>query len=193
MKTGTLSAFQFTTLNGYMEGPQKGDISWHRHGPEENAFAVQSLGSGHTLLFGRLTYEMMASYWPTPAALENDPDVATAINNASKIVFSTTLKKPGWRNEELVKDQAMETVRAMKEAGRQMTILGSGSLVTQFAEARLIDEFTILLDPLALGNGTAIFSGMQGRLDLELLEARPFKSGAILLRYTPRKKSTTAK
>ena len=84
--------FNFVTLNGYLEGP-KGDISWHRHGAEENEYAAENLKSGSTLLFGRVTYEMMASYWPTPLAIKNDPIVAKGMNNADKIVFSRTLKK----------------------------------------------------------------------------------------------------
>ncbi len=98
-----VSAFIFVTLNGYFEGPKR-DISWHQHGPEENEYAVEMLKSGNTLLFGRVTYELMASYWPTPYALKNDPIVAEGMNSADKIVFSRTLKKVDWRNTRLVKD-----------------------------------------------------------------------------------------
>jgi len=90
-------AFTFVTLNGYFQGP-KGDISWHRHGVEENEFAVEAMKFENTLLFGRVTYEMMASYWPTPLAIKNDPVVAERMNKADKIVFSRTLKKAEWNN-----------------------------------------------------------------------------------------------
>ena len=95
-----LIAFNFITLNGYFKGPN-GDIGWHRHGAEENEYAAEMLKFGSTLLFGRVTYEMMASYWPTPVAVKNDPIVAVKMNNANKIVFSRTLKRPsgairGW-------------------------------------------------------------------------------------------------
>ena len=73
---GKVTAFNFVTLDGYIEGPKKGDISWHRHGAEENEYAAENLKSGSTLLFGRVTHEMMARYWPTPIAIKNDPIVA---------------------------------------------------------------------------------------------------------------------
>lgn len=88
-----LTAYNFLTLNGFYKGPGN-DTSWHKHGSEENEYASQSLKSENILLFGRVTYELMASYWPTPFAIENDPNVAAGMNNAQKIVFSTTLKKP---------------------------------------------------------------------------------------------------
>ena len=86
-----LTVFNFVTLNGYFEGP-KGDISWHKHGADENEYAIEKLGTGNMLLFGRVTYEMMAGYWPTPDAIKNDPVVAERMNSAEKIVFSRTLK-----------------------------------------------------------------------------------------------------
>lgn len=89
---GRVTAFNSITLNGYFEGA-KGDVSWHRHDAEENEYAIEMLRSGNTLLFGRVTYEMMAGYWPTPDATRNDPIVAEGMNNAGKIVFSRTLKK----------------------------------------------------------------------------------------------------
>jgi tryptophan-rich sensory protein len=100
-----LTVFNFVTINGYFKG-SKGDISWHRHGAEENEYAAASLKSGNTLLFGRVTYEMMASYWPTPVAIKNDPIVARGMNNADKIVFSRTLKKAEWDNTSNERPQA---------------------------------------------------------------------------------------
>lgn len=102
-----LSVFNFISLDGYFEGP-KGDISWHRHGEEETEFAVEAQKSGHNLLFGRLTYELMASFWPTPFAIENDPVMAAGMNSANKIVFSRTLEKAEWDNTRLVKDNMVE-------------------------------------------------------------------------------------
>ena len=82
-----LTSFIFTSRDGYFEGPTKGDISWHRHGPEERAYSIEALKAGNILLFGRLTYDLMAGYWPTPAALENDPLVAEAMNNVGQDRF----------------------------------------------------------------------------------------------------------
>jgi len=173
------------TLNGFFEGPAS-DISWHKHGTEENEYAVDALKSGNTLLLGRVTYEMMASYWTTPPAMQNAPMVAEGMNNAAKIVFSRTLKSVEWKNSILVKENFTEEIRTMKHMpGRDMTILGSGSIVTQFAEEGLIDEYQIMVDPVVLGNGTPLFKGLKHTLDLKLIDSKTFKSGVVLLCYQP--------
>jgi dihydrofolate reductase len=181
-----LSVFNFTTMNGYCKGPN-GDISWHQHGNGEEAeFAREGAGSGSTLLFGRVTYEMMARVWPSPDAIKNMPEVAEGMNKADKIVFSMTLKKAEWNNTRLVKDNMVEEVRKMKQMpGKDMTILGSGSIITQLAEAGLIDEYQFMLDPIALGAGTSLFQSMRNPLNLKLTSSRIFKSGTVLLNYAP--------
>ena len=100
---GKLSVFNFVTLNGFYKGPA-GDISWHKHGEEGSKLSEENLRSGNILLFGRVTYEMMANFWPSPIAYESFPVVAEGMNNAEKIVFSRTLKKADWKNTRLVKD-----------------------------------------------------------------------------------------
>jgi dihydrofolate reductase len=182
---GRLSVFNFITLNGYYAGPQ-GDIRWHRHGAEENEYAAEGLGTGNTLLFGRVTYELMAGYWPTPMAAANDPTVAKGMNSADKLVFSRTLKTAGWNNTRLMKDNIVDEIRKLKQSpGKDMTILGSGSIVTQFAQEGLIDEYQIMVDPVVLGNGTSLFKNLRGKLDLRLTGTKAFKSGTVLLSYQP--------
>ena len=181
-----ISVFNFATLNGYFEGPKKADISWHMHGGEENEYSVEMLKSGNTLLFGRVTYEMMASFWPTPEALRTSPVVAEGMNKAEKIVFSRTLKKVSWSNSRLLKDNIVEEIRNMKQIpGKDMALLGSGSILTQFAEQGLIDEYQIMVDPVALGGGTPLFKGMKQKLNLKLTTTKVFKSGVVLLCYQP--------
>jgi dihydrofolate reductase len=129
---------------------------------------------------------MMASYWPTPVAIKNDPIVAAGMNNADKIVFSRTLKKVEWNNTRLVKDNIVEEINKMKQLpGKDMTVLGSGSILTQFAEQGLIDEYQIMVDPVVLGDGTPIFKNIKHKLDLKLTRTRTFKSGVVLLCYQP--------
>ena len=182
-----ITVFNFVTLNGYYKGPN-GDISWHRHGEEENEFAAGNLKSGGILLFGRVTYEMMASYWPTPAAAENDPAVAEGMNKAEKIVFSRTLKKAEWNNTRLIKDNIVEEIKKMKQTpGEDMVLLGSGSILTQFAEKGLIDEYKIMVDPVVIGGGTPILKDIRHKLDLKLTKTKTFKSGVVLLCYQPLK------
>jgi len=184
-----VTVFNFITLNGYFKGPN-GDISWHKHGAEENEYAAEMLKSGNTLLFGRVTYEMMASYWPTPIAIKNDPIVAEGMNNADKIVFSKTLKKVEWSNTRIVKDNIEEEIKKMKQMpGKDMTLLGSGTILTQFAEQSLIDEYQIMVDPVVIGDGTPILKGIRNKLDLKLTSTKTFKSGVVLLCYQPGEKA----
>ena len=183
---GKLSVFNFLTLNDYYEGKDKGDISWHTHQPggEEGEYAAEGAGSGSTLIFGRVTYEMMAGWWPTPMAIETMPDIAKGMNESEKIVFSRTLTKADWQNTRIVKDDIGGEIRKLKK-NKDLTILGSGSIVTQLAELGLIDVYQFMIDPVALGAGNAIFNGMKKKLDLKLTDSRIFKSGVVLLTYAP--------
>jgi dihydrofolate reductase len=181
-----LKTFNFITLDGYFKGHDN-DTSWHKHGgAEENEYAARGLQSNGTLLFGRVTYNMMAGYWPSPMALENDPAVVKGMNDAEKIVFSTKLKKVAWRNTRVVKNMVEEIKKMKTTAGKDMTILGSGSIIRQLAELGLIDEYQIMLDPIALGSGTAIFHKIKHPLNLKLTKSKAFKSGSVLLCYKPR-------
>ncbi|MFT3823805.1 MAG: dihydrofolate reductase family protein [Chitinophagaceae bacterium] len=178
-----LSVFNFITLNGFYKGTHE-DISWHVHGAEENEYAIGAMDAGNVLLFGRVTYEMMAGYWTTPEAMKEAPEVAKGMNESEKIVFSTTLKEAGWKNATLIKKNIVEEVKRLKQSsGKNMTILGSGSIVTLFAEHGLIDDYEIMIDPVALGKGTPIFNNIKHPLNLTLKATRAFKSGVVLLSY----------
>lgn len=183
---GKVSVFNFLTLNGFYQGKEQGDISWHSHqaGAEEAEYAAEGAGSNSTLVFGRVTYEMMAGWWPTQAAIDSMPDVANGMNRSEKIVFSRTLTKADWHNTRIIKDNIGDAVRTLKK-DRELTILGSGSIVTQLADLGLIDQYQLMIDPVALGEGRTIFSGMQKQLNLRLLAHRIFKSGAVMLTYGP--------
>jgi dihydrofolate reductase len=181
-----LSMFNFVTLNGFYKGLNE-DTNWHRHGGEEAEYSVESLKPGNVLLFGRVTYEMMAGFWPTPTAAENFPEVAEGMNKAEKIVFSRTLRKAEWQNTKVIKENIGEEIRQMKKlSGKDMTVLGSGSIITQFAEQGLIDEYQIMIDPVVIGKGTPVFNNIKHELDLKLISTRTFKSGVVLLCYQPK-------
>ncbi|WP_183577924.1 dihydrofolate reductase family protein [Mucilaginibacter sp. X5P1] len=183
-----LSVFNFASLNGYYKGPN-GDISWHRHGAEEAEFSAESMQSKNILLFGRVTYDMMVSFWPTPMALERAPREAKSINDAEKIVFSTAMDKADWNNTRIINGDIINEVKKMKQTSpHDMTILGSGSIIVQLAEAGLIDEYQIMFDPVVLGDGGSMFKGMKHKLDLDLISAKTFKSGTVLLSYKPMNK-----
>ncbi len=180
---GTINVFNFLTLNGFFKGPG-GDISWHRHGGEENAYSEEGANSGSILLFGRVTYEMMAGYWPSPMAKQNSPVVAEGMNKSEKIVISKTLKKADWANTSIISENVIEEITRMKNStDRMITILGSGSIITLLADHGLIDTYQFMIDPVALGEGTPVFKGIKNKLDLELTGSRVFKSGVVLLSY----------
>ena len=129
-----LIVFNSVSVDGYFVD-MKGDMSWaHNSDPEFNAFVGGNASGGGELLFGRITYELMAGYWPTPIAIKNDPVVADAMNRLPKVVFSRTMDTPSWNNTRLVKgDLAAEIWRMKKAPGQGMVIMGSGSIVAQLA------------------------------------------------------------
>ena len=180
-----LFVFNLVTLDGYFEGPNR-DISWHNVDAEFNEYAVAMLASVDMLLFGRVTYDLMASYWPTPDAVKNDPLVAEKMNSLPKIVFSRTLNKPGWNNARLVKENIEEEIKNMKkQPGKDMALLGSGSILSEFTQRGLIDEYRIMVNPVVLGDGKPMFKGIKDRLKLELIQTRTFHNGNVLLYYQP--------
>jgi dihydrofolate reductase len=178
-----LTVFNLVTLDGYFAG-QGGDISWHKVDEEFQELAKEASNSGNTLLFGRVTYELMAGYWPTPEAIKNDPLVAQGMNNATKIVFSRTLNTVGWNNTRLVKNDMLSEIRRLKkEPGKDLTVLGSGSIVSQLTQERLIDEYEILLNPIVIGKGKTMFEDVKDRFSLKLTKTRVFGNGNVLLSY----------
>jgi Dihydrofolate reductase len=183
---GTVSVFNFLSLNGFYKG-ENDDISWSLPDPEQDKRAEEGMASANgILLFGRKTYEMMASFWPTAEAAKNYPGVAEGINRAEKIVFSKSLKEAKWNNSRVMSGDLIQAVRELKNQGRTITILGSGTIVTQLAEAGLIDGYEFLLNPVALGAGTSIFSGAHKNIDMELLEVNKRANGIVHLRYRQR-------
>jgi dihydrofolate reductase len=173
------------TLDGYFEGLNR-DIGWHNVDAEFNEYAVDMLNSADTLLFGRVTYDLMAGFWPTPDAIKNDPIVAGKMNSLSKVVFSKTLKKAEWNNTRLVKENIEEEIKKMKnQPGKDMALLGSGSILSQLAQRGLIDEYRIMVSPIILGAGTPLFKGIKDRVKLKLVRTRTFRNGNVLLYYQP--------
>jgi dihydrofolate reductase len=180
-----LIVFNQVSLDGYFTD-SKGDMSWaHKSDPEFNAWTQENAKGGGVLLFGRITYEMMASFWPTAAA-QTMPVVAERMNNLPKVVFSRTLDKASWQNTKLVKTGLVEEVRKMKkESGPGMVIMGSGTIVSQLTQAGLIDEFQLVVNPIVLGKGRTLFEGVKDKLKLERTSTRTFGNGNTVLCYEP--------
>ena len=179
--------FMLTTLDGFYEGPNK-EIDWHNVDEEYNQFAIDQLNSVDVLLFGRVTYELMASYWTTEAATTNDPIVADKMNHLPKIVFSKTLASVEWQNTRLVKENiAEEIAKLQRQPGKDLIIFGSSDLAVTLIQDGLIDEYRIMVNPVVLGNGKPLFRGIKNKLNLRLIDTRKFKSGNVLLYYEPAK------
>jgi dihydrofolate reductase len=180
-----LLVFNQISLDGYFTD-KNGDMSWaHKHDDEWQSFTSENASGGGVLVFGRVTYEMMAIYWPTPQALEDNRVVAEGMNNLQKIVFSRTLDQARWQNTTLIKERIVEAMQKLKkESGPDLVIMGSGTLVSQFTDAGLIDEYQIVVNPIVLGGGKTMFDRVKGRTGLELKKTRHFKNGNVVLWYS---------
>jgi dihydrofolate reductase len=170
-----------TSLDGYFEGPNH-DLSWHVVDGEFNQYAGDFLRTIDALIFGRVTYQLMASYWPT--ATDDDAVVTERMNNLPKIVISRTLDKVGWNNSRLIKDNVAEEISALKQQpGRDMTIFGSSNLCLTLIKHGLIDEYRIAVNPVVIGSGTPLFHGLTERFKLKLTKSITLKSGLEFLYY----------
>jgi dihydrofolate reductase len=185
---GKLTVFNSISLDGFFVD-MNGDMNWaHNTNKDEewDVFVASNASGGGVLLFGRKTYDLMVSYWPTPLALQNDPVVAEGMNDFQKIVFSRTLDKISWKNSRLVKNGLVEEIRKMKnEPGTDTVILGSGSIIAQLTQERLIDEYQVVMIPVVLDNGRTMFEGLKKKLVLKLTSTRIFKNGNVFLTYVP--------
>jgi dihydrofolate reductase len=183
-----VSAFVLISLDGFY-CDACGDMSFAHKAPtdmEWNDFVSGNAGGDAVLMFGRLTYEMMAAWWPSPMAAQAMPDVAAGMNAASKVVFSRTMTAATWQNTTLVKGELVDAVRKMKEEpGPDIVVLGSGSIVTQLAEHGLLDSLQVVVNPVALGGGKSLFGGATAPVRLRLEKTRVFGNGAIVCWYTP--------
>jgi dihydrofolate reductase len=176
--------FNLVTLDGYFEGPKKWDINWHRVDEEFNEFSVDQLSHAGGLIFGRVTYEGMAAYWPTPAAINDDPVVAGKMNSILKVVFSNTLDKTEWNNTRLIRGDAVEEMTKIKaQAGNDLLLFGSAKLASTFTQHDLIDEYRLMVNPVVLGEGEPLFKESGGTLKLKLINTRVFHNGTVLLSY----------
>lgn len=183
-----LFAFNMVTLNGFFEGPNQ-DIGWHNVDDEFNQFAIEQTRTVGAILFGRVTYELMASYWPTPAAQSDDPIVANLMNTLPKVVFSRTLQKAGWNSTRLIKDNVAEEVLKMKqEPGNDLAVFGSADLLSSLMQMNLVDEHRVMVNPVLIGSGTPLFRNINQKVNLKLVKTRTFRSGNVLLYYQPDKK-----
>lgn len=182
-----LSVFNHISVDGYFTDSE-GDFRWaHRRDDAEwKEFVSENAQSGSPLLFGRRTYALMASFWPTPHAQALDPAMASHMNETPKYVFSRSLVEAHWNNTTILSGALESDVARLKgQPGQDLVILGSGSIVAQLSRAGLIDEYQFVITPIALGAGRTLFEGQAAPLPLRLTKTRHFQNGNILTCYAP--------
>lgn len=183
-----LFSFNMISLDGFFEGAQPWDLSWHNTDEEFNEFAIEQMKTIDKLIFGRKTYEGMAGYWASEEALKDDPIVAEQMNSVPKLVISRTLSKAEWNNTKLIKDNIAEEILKLKQQpGNDLAIFGSADLLSTLMQMDLVDEHRVMVNPVILGKGTPLFKDREDQVKLKLLKSRPFKSGNVLLYYAPTK------
>ncbi len=150
------------------------------------------LSNADTLLYGRITYQLMESYWPTvvknPTGNKPMDEFAVLIDNIPKIVFSRTLKNVDWKNAKLAKQGIKEEVLELKQQSGKNILAGSPSLIVELTQLDLIDEYQLCVHPIILGNGLRLFKNINDRINLKLIKTKIFGSGSITLYYEPAKK-----
>lgn len=184
-----LIVFNNVSLDGYFTDGS-GDMSWaHKQDSEWQdsewaSFTAENAGGEAELVFGRITYDLMASFWPTPDAQRIAPAVAEGMNRMGKSVFSRTLDKASWQNTRVIKGDLAAEVRKMKqEPGPDMLLMGSGQIIAQLTDALLIDEYQIVVTPTVLGRGRTMFEGVSSKPNLKLTKTRSFGNGNVVLWY----------
>jgi dihydrofolate reductase len=179
-----LSVFNNVSLDGYFTDANN-EMRWADNSDAEwRDFTAGNASGNGVLVFGRVTYDLMIQFWPTPAAMQMMPDVSTGMNRSEKIVFSRTLDKATWNNTTVIRGDMATAVRKLKsEPGGGLVILGSGRIVAQLTEAGLIDEYQIAVVPVVLGAGRTMFDGVTTRPRLKRTFAKTFENGNIFLRY----------
>jgi dihydrofolate reductase len=174
------------TLDGFFEGPNR-ELDWFVTGEEFFQYVRELLDGVDTILFGKHTYQMMASYWPLASISENDPVIKEKMNCLPKVVFSKTLENVEWgkwNNARLVNENIPWEIKKMKQSpGKDMVIFGSGKLVSSLTQLGLIDEYRLIVNPVILGKGNPLFKGMKDRRSLHLIKTKTLGTGVVIHHY----------
>lgn len=176
-----------TSLDGFVAG-LKGELNWIKIDNELFDFVATMTDKSDTALYGRVTYEMMQSYWPTagekPNASKHDKTHSTWYNNVEKVVLSTSLQAKGLHNTIVIGDQLADNInRIKKQEGKSILIFGSPSASDSLLRLGLIDEFYLFVNPILLGEGISLFKSGFQPVHLQLLESKTFSCGVNALHY----------
>ena len=177
------------TLDGFLAGPN-GEMNWVMVDQAMGQYEDDLVSSADTLILGRVTYQSFAGSWPyvpdNPSATEGEKTYARKLNSMRKLVFSKSLEKVEWNNSQLMREVLPKEIARMKqEPGKDMVIYGSASIVQAFTNLGLIDEYQLLVHPVVLGSGKALFAGIAKPAHLKPVQTKSFPSGVIGLYYVP--------
>lgn len=185
MSARKLTVFNNVSLDGFFTDAS-GDMSWaHARDEEWQRFTNENAGGEAEVIYGRKTWQLMASFWPTPQAKQMLPTVASSMNRMRKYVISRSLQKAEWENSQLIRgDLATEVRRLKSESGPGLLIMGSGEIVSQLTQAGLIDHYQIVTVPIVIGKGRSLFEGVTARPRLTLEKTRSFGNGNVVAWYS---------
>lgn len=190
-RTRKLIMWNVMTLDGYFEGTQNWDLSFHNiiWGQELEKLSLEQLQSADYLVFGRVTYEGMAAYWTKVEAESSEQEVAKLMNNIPKLVFSKTLKSADWNNTKIISENASDEILKLKEhGGKDIYVFGSAILSDTFINDDLFDEYRIGIAPVILGNGRSLFRQGIAAVKLSLVSTQQLQTGGLILKYSKDKK-----
>ncbi len=175
------------TLDGYFEGNQNWDLSFHNvvWGKELEELSIEQLKSADYLVFGRVTYEGMAAYWTKAEGETAEQEVAKLMNSIPKIVFSRTLKSAAWNNTKIISENASAEIQKLKEqGGKDIYVFGSANLSETFIDDNLFDEYRIGIAPVILGSGRPLFRHGISSKNVSLVSAQQLLTGGVVLKYS---------
>ena len=184
--TRKLIMWNLVSLDGFFEGPKKWDLDFHNYawGDELERLSIEQLRSADALVFGRVTYEGMAAYWPDASG--ETTEIADLMNSIQKIVFSRSLAKADWRNTRIVNGDAAQEMAKLKNAsGQNLYVFGSADLSATFMQHDLFDEYRLCIVPVVLGTGTPLFKPSVAGKRLKLRGSRQLASGGVIVEYGP--------
>ena len=179
--------FMHTSLDGFVAG-LNGELDWVKLDDAMFDFVATMTGQADTALYGRVTYEMMQSYWPKageqPNATKHDIEHSTWYNKVSKVVLSKTINETGLHNTKFIGDQLSDNINKLKQQdGKNILIFGSPGASQSLLNEGLIDEFWLFVNPIILGQGMPLFKDITGTTKLKLVESKTFACGVIALHY----------
>lgn len=182
-----LILFMHTSLDGFVGGPN-GELNWASINDEIFDFVATLTEKADTALYGRVTYDMMQSYWPTaatqPNATKHDKEHSVWYSQVAKVVLSRTISEEGLENTTVISDHLTENINKIKnQDGKNILIFGSPTASHSLLSEGLIDEYWLFVNPVLLGNGIPLFKGVTEKTRLKLLETKIFDCGVIALHY----------